>query len=179
MALPSTLHRFDLAVSDVDRGVYEAIDLRVARHPSEAVPHMLARLLAYALCWEPGIELGPGLAEADEPAVRVRDGYGNVTKWIDVGTPSAERLHRASKAVGRVSVYTHHDPELLRREAARSRIHRVERIEVFALAPRFLDALGAHVERHTKLELTATEGQLYVEAGGETLETTVERVQLV
>jgi len=159
--------------------VYETLDLRVARHPSESVPYMLARVLAYGLSWETGIELGPGLGEADEPAVRVRDAYGNVTKWIDVGTPSAERMHRASKAVSRVVVFTHHDPELLRREAARSRIHRVDHIEVYALDPRFLDALGAHVERHTHLELTATEGQLYVEAGGETLETTVERVSLV
>ncbi len=159
--------------------MYETLDLRVARHPSESVPYMLARVLAYGLSWETGIELGPGLGEADEPAVRVRDAYGNVTKWIDVGTPSAERMHRASKAVSRVVVFTHHDPELLRREAARSRIHRVDHIEVYALDPRFLDALGAHVERHTHLELTATEGQLYVEAGGETLETTVERVSLV
>lgn len=179
VALPSTLHRFDLAVSDVDRGVYESLDLRVARHPSESVPYMLARVLAYGLSWEPGIELGPGLGEADEPAVRVRDAHGNVSKWIDVGTPSAERMHRASKAVPRVSVFTHHDPELLRREASRARIHRVERIEVYALDPRFLDALGAHVERHTKLEATATEGQLYVRAGGETFETTVARISLV
>lgn len=178
VALASTLHRFDLAVSDVDRGVYESLDLRVARHPSESVPYMLARVLAYGLSWEQGIELGPGLGEADEPAVRVRDPYGNVTKWIDVGTPSAERMHRASKAVSRVAVFTHHDPELLRREASRSRIHRVERIEVFSLDPRFLDALGAHVERHTKVEVTATEGQLYVKAGGQTLETTLERLSL-
>jgi len=40
---------------------------------------------------------------------------GTLRVWIDVGTPSAERLHKASKAVPRVVVFTHHSPELLRR----------------------------------------------------------------
>jgi len=180
VTLGSTLYRFEISVSDVDRSVYETLDLRVALHPSESMPHMLARVLAYCLAFEPGIELGPGLCVAEEPAVRVRDPHGNVTKWIDVGTPSAERLHRACKAVPRVAVFTHHAPELLRREALRSRIHRVEHVEAFALSPSFLDALGAHVERHTHVEVTATEGQLYVKpARGQTLETTVERFALV
>ena len=51
MALGATVHRFQIDLSDVDRGVYEALDLRVARHPSESVPYLLTRTLAARAIW--------------------------------------------------------------------------------------------------------------------------------
>ena len=35
MALTATIHNFDVELADVDRGVYETLAVRVARHPSE------------------------------------------------------------------------------------------------------------------------------------------------
>jgi len=35
MALTATMYHLEVALSDVDRGVYEAVDLRLARHPSD------------------------------------------------------------------------------------------------------------------------------------------------
>jgi uncharacterized protein YaeQ len=35
MALSSTMHNFEVALSDVDRDVYESLSIRVACHPSE------------------------------------------------------------------------------------------------------------------------------------------------
>ncbi len=69
MALTATLHNLRIALSDSDRGVYEALDLRIARHPSETLPYMLTRALAYCLYWEPEIAFSKGLSTADEPAV--------------------------------------------------------------------------------------------------------------
>ena len=43
MALSATVYHFQIELSDVDRGVYEALDLRVARHPSESTPYLLTR----------------------------------------------------------------------------------------------------------------------------------------
>ena len=40
MALTATMHHFQITLSDVDRGVYEALDLRVARHPSETMRYL-------------------------------------------------------------------------------------------------------------------------------------------
>jgi uncharacterized protein YaeQ len=36
MALTATIHNFDIELADSDRGVYESLALRVARHPSES-----------------------------------------------------------------------------------------------------------------------------------------------
>ncbi|MBK6919031.1 MAG: YaeQ family protein [Deltaproteobacteria bacterium] len=43
------MRRFEVALSDSDRGVYEGLDLRVAQHPSACEPDLVARVLARAL----------------------------------------------------------------------------------------------------------------------------------
>lgn len=171
MALPSVIYTLELALSDVDRGVYEALDLRVARHPSETMRHLLLRVIAYALSYEDGVAFSKGgLSAADEPAVSVVDPTGRLSAWIDVGTPSAERLHKASKATPRVAVFTAADPAQLEREAAAKGVHRAAEIRVTHVPAALLDALEAQIARRTRLELTRTGGQLYVTVGGTTLD---------
>jgi uncharacterized protein YaeQ len=129
MALTATIHNFDIQLSDVDRGVYEAIAVRVARHPSETEEYLLTRVLAYCLEYTEGITFSKGLAEPDEPAIAVRDLTGAMQAWIDIGAPDATRLHKASKAAPRVAVYTNRDPAAIVRQLAGQRIHRAEELE--------------------------------------------------
>ena len=82
MALGATIHTFDVQLADVDRGVYDDLTLRVARHPSETDANMILRVLAYCLEFEEGIAFSEGISSADEPAVLVRDLTGRVTAWI-------------------------------------------------------------------------------------------------
>ncbi len=49
MAETATVYQFTIDLADMDRGVYETLALRVARHPSETVEYMLVRVLAYCL----------------------------------------------------------------------------------------------------------------------------------
>ena len=49
MALSATVYHFQIELSDVDRDVYESLDLRVARHPSESTPYLLTRVIAARL----------------------------------------------------------------------------------------------------------------------------------
>jgi len=180
MALTATMHHVEIALSDVDRGVYESLDLRVAQHPSETMRYMITRTLAYALSYEEGIAFSKGgLSGTDEAPITVRDPTGVLLAWVDVGSPSAERLHKASKAARRVAVFTHADLKMLRKEAATRAIHKVDDIEVWRFEPSFLDAIEAKMERNTKLEVTRNDGQLYVSVAGTTLETPLERASLV
>ena len=105
MAQAATLYQFTIDLSDMDRGVYETLDVRVARHPSETMAYMLVRVLAYCLEYQEGISLTEGVSSGDEPALLVRDLTGQVLAWIEVGLPDADRLHRASKRAARVAVY--------------------------------------------------------------------------
>ncbi len=96
MALSATLYNLTIDLSDVDRGVYEALELHVARQPSETAEYMTVRVLAYCLEYVEGIELTQGVAAGGEPALYVRDLTGQVQAWIEVGLPDAERIHRAA-----------------------------------------------------------------------------------
>ena len=176
MALSATVYHLQIELSDVDRGVYEALDLRVARHPSESTPYLLTRVIAYALLFEEGIAFSKGgLSDTDEPPLSVKDLQGNLRVWVELGTPSAERLHKVSKASPRVVVFTQHDPRLLMREAQSRPIHKAEQIEVYALEPAFLDRLGALTDRNARWTLLRNDGQLYVTVGAETVSGTVTR----
>lgn len=175
MALSATIYHLKIDLTDTDRGVYESLDLRLARHPSETMHYLLARTIAYCLCYEEGIAFSRGLAEGDEPAIWVHDLQGALRVWIEVGTPAAERLHKASKASPRVVVFTHNDPGLLARATAGKTIHRAEDIEVYSLAPAFLDELEGIMDRSARWEMVHTGGELYVTAAGRTLTGTVTR----
>lgn len=170
MALQATLYHLQVALSDVDRGVYEQLDLRLARHPSESMRYLLTRTLAYCLLFQEGIAFTRGLAEADEPALWVRTLQNELVLWCDIGNPSPERLHRASKAAERVVVFSHQELSFLQRQAQGKGIHRGDRIEVTCLAPSFLDALEKGTDRNTRWELVRSDGQLYVTLGGKVIE---------
>lgn len=178
MALTATVHHVEVALSDVDRNVYETLDLRVAQHPSETMRFLVTRTLAYCLSYEDGIAFSKGgLSSTDEPPIAVRDPTGILRAWIDVGVPSAERLHKAAKAARRVAVFTTELAQL-RREVSGKRIHASDAIDVWPLEGSFVDAIVAKMERKTKLELTRNEGQLYVTIGGTTLEAPLARAPL-
>ena len=175
MALTATIYTFDIQLANVDRGVYETLALRVARHPSETEEYLVTRVLAYCLEYAEGIEFSKGLAEPDEPALAVRDLTGALRVWIEIGAPDAARLHRASKATPRVAVYTHKDPAQLLRQLAGERIHRAEQVELYGVDRELVAALAGRLERRMRLDLSVTDGHLFIGVDGETLSGTVER----
>ncbi|HEY2517910.1 MAG TPA: YaeQ family protein [Polyangiaceae bacterium] len=180
MALTATIYRVEVTLSDVDRGVYETLDLRLARHPSESARFLMTRLLGYCLSYEEGIAFSKGgISSVDEAPIAVHDPTGILLAWIDVGSPSAERLHKASKAARKVELYTHADLGQLRREAASRPIHKLEAIDVWRFEPSFLDALEAQLDRNTKLELARNDGQLYVTVNGKVIEGEATKASLV
>jgi len=174
MAQGSIVIGFDLALSDVDRGVYETLSFKVAQHPSETAVYLVTRVLAYALEWAEGLEFG--LASGDAPALSVRDATGRLRAWIEIGTPDAARLHRASKAAERVAVYCHKDVDSWLRMLAGHEVHRAESIALHRIERRFVDALAERLERRNAWALSVTEGALYLDVGGETLVGAVERL---
>ncbi len=169
MALGATLYHVSIRLSNVDRGVYETLELKVARHPSEAADYLVARVLAYCLEYSEGLAFSRGLGEPDEPALAVRDLTGALQAWIDVGLPDAARLHTASKAAPRVAVYTHKPPEQLLRQIEGARIHRAEAIELYAFDRDLIDAMVERLERRVSFDLSVTDGHLFVSLGADTL----------
>jgi uncharacterized protein YaeQ len=171
MALTATIHRVSVELADIDRGVYETLDLRLARHPSESMDYMATRLLAYCLEYAEGITFTDGgISATDEPAIAIRDLTGKLTAWIEIGLPSAERLHRGHKQAGRAAVYTHRGIAQVLGELNGHGIHRAADIPVVALDRAFVTALGESLDRRSTMSLSVTERQLYVDVEGKHLE---------
>jgi uncharacterized protein YaeQ len=176
MALTATVHTLDIDLADSDRGVYETLALRVARHPSESDDYLVARVLAYCLEYTDGIAFSRGgLSDADEPPIAVRDLTGALQVWIDVGSPDAARLHKACKLAPRVAVYMHRDPAQFLKNLSGERIHRVEALELYALDRGLVTALSARLERRMAFALSINERELYLSIGTDTLTGPVRR----
>ena len=178
MALSATIYNFSIQLTDADRGVYQALALKVARHPSESEEYLLTRVLAYCLEFAEGIGFSRGISNPEEPALSVRDLTGALKAWIDIGSPDAARLHKAAKAAPRVVVYTHKDPAQLQRQLAGERIHRAEALELYAIDREIIAGLARHLERRTAFDLSVTDRHLFISIGDATLSGAVERVML-
>jgi uncharacterized protein YaeQ len=166
MALPSTIHRFRLDISDVDRGVYTTVDQRIACHPSESLRYLMTRVIALGLHQDDGVELSrAGLCDPDDPPLSAQDPKGGYSHWIEVGSPSPERLHKATKASKAVWVYTYKDPELLVAALQRAKIHRPEAVNLLALPGETLDALAETLGRTNDWTLVRSEGELFITTG--------------
>jgi uncharacterized protein YaeQ len=176
VALTATVYTFDIELAHADRGVYETLALRVARHPSESEEYLVTRVLAYCLEHAEGIAFSSGgLSNPDEPALAVRDLTGTIRTWIEIGSPDAARVHKASKAANRVAVYTHKDADNLLAQWAGERIHRASELELYAIDRALLNALVAKLERRMAFAVSVTGGHVYVTLGTTVLDGAVER----
>jgi uncharacterized protein YaeQ len=169
MALTATIYNFDVELSDTDRHVYQSLALRVARHPSESEEYLVARVIAYLLEFTEGIEFSRGVSTPDEPAIAVRDLTGSLTAWIDVGTPDAGRLHKASKLAARVAVYTHKDAAQFLKQLAGRTIYNADRLELYAIDRALVSDLVTRLERRLAFSVSVTDHELYVSIGSDQL----------
>jgi uncharacterized protein YaeQ len=176
VALGATIYNIHIDLADADRQVYESLDLRVARHPSESEEYLLTRVLAYALEYTDGIAFSAGgLSDADAPAMTVRDMTGALRSWIEIGSPDAARLHRASKASPRVAVYTTRDIDRFVQNLSGTQIHRAEKLELYAIDRALVSALAARLDRRMAFTLTVSDRELFLSLGADTLSGKVAR----
>jgi uncharacterized protein YaeQ len=178
MALTATMRRFEITLADADREKYESLDLRVAQHPSESERFLVARVIARALEDAEGMEFSRGLSTDDEPAIWQRDLRGDLRAWIEIGAPSVERLHKATKACKRVVVYAWKQPDELAAAILARPVHRATEIELYALDPDWLDAVAATLDRSNSWSLSITSGALMLAIGDAVFETTPRRVPI-
>ena len=173
MALPSTIYRAVIQLSNIGRNIYEPLQATVARHPSETAERLVTRLLAYALCYEPDLAFTKGISAGDEPDLWVKGPDGRVKLWIEVGLPEPERLIKSCRHVEQAVLFAS-GPSLHRwAEQHLAKLAGRPNLTVIGIDQDFLGKLVTHLERSINWALTITEGSLYLDVGSETLETTL------
>jgi uncharacterized protein YaeQ len=179
MALTATVYTVDVSLSHMDRGVYEQLSIKAARHPSESEEYFLTRVLAYCLEYGEGIAFSRGgISDPDDPPLMIKDLTGAWRSWIEIGAPDAARLHQATKASPRVALYTHKEPRVLMRGYEGRRIHRAEQVEIYAMDRGLLASLAERLDRRIAWTLSVTDGQLFMDADGVSYTGTIERLSL-
>ena len=176
MAQPSTIYRAGIQLSDIDRGLYESLQITVARHPSETEERLLARILAYALYYEPELTFTKGVGAGDEPDLWSKGPDGRVRCWIEVGLPDAERLVKASRHSEQVVLCAFGSALTVWEKQNLPKLAGISNLTVISLDQAFLKRLSERLQRTISWSLTVTEGSLYLAIDGETLESAVKHV---
>lgn len=169
MALKSTIFKVELALADIDHGVYADHALTIARHPSETDERMMVRVAALALnahavqteCHGDAVlAFGAGLSDPDDPDVSVTDFTGRRRRWIEVGQPDEKPLVRACSRADAVAVYAFSASAEIWWRGIQNRLARLDRLEVWRLPSEVTQSLGGTVERSMRWQATLQDGAL-------------------
>ncbi len=106
MATKPTIYRFQISLSDMNRDLYDVLQLTVAQHPSETEERMLVRVLAYCLNAQEGLKFTNGLSAPEEADVWAHTLHDSIKLWIEVGEPIVERVKKATRQSPEVKVYS-------------------------------------------------------------------------
>ena len=181
MALKATIHKAQLQIADMDRGVYADHVVTLARHPSEADERMMIRVLAFALNvlgddHAGQLEFAKDLWDVDEAALWHKDYTEAIQHWIDVGQPDDKRLMRAAGRAERVSVYSFSSSTPVWWKGLQSKITRAENIAVWQIEAEQSQALARLAERTVQLQVTVQDGTVWLSTGKESVEITPKRL---
>jgi uncharacterized protein YaeQ len=180
MALPSTLHHFDLRFSQADHGVECDVSFKVARHPSETMERVWLRVLAYVWKWREGISFGPGLCEPEAPDLVAVAPGGRASLIVRVGRPEPARVERdVNQNAGAEVAVLFDGPRRLAAFLAEARergLARALAADLAAVDGAVLAELAACDERRIKAVATLVADHLYLDVSGRTLDGPLHRV---
>ncbi len=163
MALRSIVYKCELALSDIDRGVYASFVLTLARHPSETEQRLMVRLLAFVLFADPLLAFGRGLSTEGEPDLWRHDATGNIELWIDVGLPDERELRKACGRARQVVVLAYGSRKAQQWWAGNAdALARLSNLRVLALADEACERLQQLAARSMALTATVHDGHVWL-----------------
>ena len=155
MALKPTIYKLRIALSDLERNLYDSLNLTVALHPSETTQRMMARVLAYCLNAQEGLVFTKGLSEIEEPDLWVRTLDEKTTLWIDVGEPDSDRIKKSRRKANQVKVYSFNTKSETWWDQKRGKITQLD-VEVIRFEASAIASLAQMINRTMDWSVTIT-----------------------
>jgi uncharacterized protein YaeQ len=174
MALPSTIYRLNLQLSDIARGVYETIQTTVAQHPSETEERLVARILALAIFYEPELTFTKGISATDEPDIWVIGPDGRTLLWVEVGLPESDRLIKVSRHAERVALLACGKALSNWEQQHLTKLGSVKNLTIVSVDQTFINTLASNLERSIIWSITITESTIYLTTGDATYTTAIQ-----
>ena len=181
MALKATIYKAQLAIADMDRGVYADHNVTIARHPSEADERMMIRLLAFALNVPADdkngkLDFAKDLWDVDEPALWHKDYTDQILHWIDVGQPDDKRLMKAAGRAKRVTSYSFSSSTPVWWKTLETKLTRASNLVVWQIEAAQSQALAKLAERSMQLQVTVQDGTVWISTTTDSVEITPKRL---
>lgn len=165
-----TLFKFQIELSDIPRSLYQTLEFRAAQHPSESTPYLLTRVLAFILNFDDDLVFSPtGLHDPDATAINIPDFNGGYKMLIEIGNPSARKLHKATKTAKTVKIYTYKNPQSLIDEIKSEKVHRANEIEIYSLTSSFLSELEPQLKNNNRWGVLFNDGTITVQIGEQSI----------
>ncbi|NQV69687.1 MAG: YaeQ family protein [Pseudohongiella sp.] len=161
MALKPTIYKLKIALSDLDREVYDTLNITIACHPSETLERMMVRVLAYCFNASEQLVICKGLSDTEEPDLWAHTLDGSLRLWIDVGEPAVDRIKKASRVASAVRVYCFNTKSSTWWELGRSKMAELK-ASIYRFQWKEIQALAALVQRTMDLSITITGNSAYV-----------------
>lgn len=171
MALKSTIIKAQLSLSDMDRHVYQDVNLTLAQHPSENEQRLMIRLLAYALNACEGLEFTKGLCADDEPELWVKNYSEEIELWVELGLPDEKRLKKACNKSKQVILYTYgENNQAIWWQKHQPKLYDFKNLSIFSLDYSATQALAQLADRSIKLTITIQDGEVWVSSDSANIE---------
>lgn len=161
MALKPTIYKFSISLSDMNRAHYDALNLTVAKHPSENDERMMARLLAYCLNAQERLDFGAGLSEVDDPAISLTTLDDQLALWIDVGEPAFERIKKATRKAQQTKVYSFNSKSDVWWEQGKAQFSQLD-VNVYRFNWNEIQAFAEMLERTMDFSVTISGNSAYI-----------------
>ena len=163
MAIKPTIYKFSIILSDLNRNYYDTLNLTVAQHPSESLERMMARVLALCINAEDGIAFTRGLSDPDLPDIWLRSLDDQISLWIDVGEPAAERIKKAVRVCERLMIYSFNSKSAVWWQQSQAKFARLP-VAVYQFDNAGIVTLASLVERGLQCSITITGNSAFVAA---------------
>lgn len=151
-------------MSDLDRNYYDTLNLTLAKHPSETLERMMARMLAFCINAQEHLAFTRGISVVEEPDIWTRTLDDKIALWIDIGEPAVDRIKKATRIASAVKVYSFNSKADVWWEKGRQDFNALK-VSIFQFQWGCIQALAKLVQRTMDISVTITDDSAYVAAG--------------
>jgi uncharacterized protein YaeQ len=184
MAIKSVIYKVNIGIADIDHGYYADHVLTIAKHPSETDERMMIRLFAFAMqahqldtmCnGDAVIAFGPGLSDAGEPDVYIKDFTDQFQVWIEVGQPDDRAIIKACNKSEKAFVYAYQHASHVWFKGIETKLTRLSNLEIYYIDYELSAQLESMAKRTMQLQATIQEGQVMFSDGDRSIDITPQK----
>lgn len=163
MALKPTIYKINVNRSDLNNDIYDALTLTVAKHPSETLERMMARIVAFCLqSQQEFLAFTSGLSNVEEPDIWAKSLSDEFLLWIDMGEPAFERIKKACRLAKSVSIYSFNSKSDVWWRQAEGDFASLKNLTVYQFPFAEIQQLAKLTKRTMELSVTISEDSTYI-----------------